>query len=285
MSQPHGKTFPDPKDWIGKSTTSTEVASAPPVARIAATVGIPAPASREGDRLPPGWHTAYFTPLHGPDRMRHDGSAGAGALAPPYPLARQRVGLDRAEYPGDIRIGDAMTRTSTLADIQVEETTAGPVVRQFIRNEISTSRGLAVVELREMILFDKTRPADPPPPSLPVPVWKKSFTPDPILLFRFSAVRFNSHRVHYDREFAMKEEGLPGLIVQASMLSFLMSEMCRTEMKGRSLRIFNPRTLHPVYDTGPFHILGAPETGGHRATLWVIDPQGLLAMTADAIFE
>ncbi|MFM9972131.1 MAG: hypothetical protein ACKVQK_27435 [Burkholderiales bacterium] len=279
------KTLPDFSSWIGRSSTASEIASAAPIARIAATFGMTPPAKHQGDRLPPGWHTAYFTPQHGPDKMRPDGSAGAGALAPSFDLARQRVGLDRAEYPGEIRIGDVLTRTASLADIKIEETPDGPVVRQFLKNEISTPRGLAVVELREMILFDDKRPVDPPLPPLPEAQWKKTVTPDAILLFRFSAVRFNSHRVHYDREFAMREERLPGLIVQASMLSFLLSEMCRTEMKHRTLRVFNPRTRFPVYDTGPFTLCGAPSSDDLGSTLWVIDAQGAVAMIATAEFS
>lgn len=284
MSQAPGKIFPDPKDWIGKSTTSTEIAGAAPIARMAATFGIAPPAAQDGDPLPPGWHPAYFTPLHGPDRMRADGSAGAGALSPPIPLSRQRVGLDRAEYPGEICIGDAMTRTASLAGLEILNAPAGTVVRQLIRNEISTERGLAVVELREMIFFDETRPPDSPLPPLPEAVWKKTITPDPILLFRFSALRFNSHRVHYDRDFAMKEENLPGLIVQASLLSFMLSEMCRSEMKGRTLKVFNPRTRHPVYDNGQFTLCGSPDASGDTATLWVIDAAGETAMIANAEF-
>jgi 3-methylfumaryl-CoA hydratase len=284
MNDAAKKIFPDPRDWVGKSTTSTELATAAPIARIAATFGMAPPAVRDGDALPPGWHTAYFTPLHGPDRMRADGSAGAGALAPPIPLARQRVGLDHAEYPGEIRLGDQMTRTSRLAGLEILEAPTGTVAKQLIRNEITTSRGLAVVEIREMILYDENRPPDAPLPPLPQAVWKKTVTPDPILLFRFSAVRFNSHRVHYDRDFALGEEGLPGLIVQASLLSFMMSEMCRNEMKGRALKVFKPRTRHPVYDTGPFTLCGAPDAGGRSATLWVIDPEGATAMIATAEF-
>ena len=81
---------------------------------------------------------------------------------------------------------------------------------------------------------------------------------------------------------AMREEGLPGLIVQASMLSFMMSEMCRTRITSRALKVFNPRTLHPVYDTGPFTIHGAPSEDERSASLWVIDPNGGVAMTASA---
>ena len=110
------------------------------------------------------------------------------------------------------------------------------------------------------------------------------FRSDPILLFRFSAVRFNSHRVHYDRDYAMKEEGLPGLIVQASMLSFMMSEMCRSKMPQRRLAVFNPRTRHPVYDNGAFTLCGAPGADGRTGQWWVLDAAGTVAMTAEAEF-
>ena len=105
-----------------------------------------------------------------------------------------------------------------------------------------------------------------------------------MLLFRYSAIRFNSHRIHYDREYVTEIEGCPGLIVQGSLISQLMQEMCRANMPDATLIGFSFRTLKPLYDTGPFVICGAPDEGGGSAALWLLDSDGALAVTATADF-
>lgn len=263
--------------FIGRSATATEVATAPPIARLAATLGISAPASAPGDVLPPGWHGAYFGPALGPENLRPDGQAAV----PPIPLRRYRIGLDRAEFLGTLRIGDEMSRVSRIADISIAERAEGPVVSLVQRNEISGPRGLAVVEERESIYFDDVPPAATPLRELPEPQWRRVVEPDAILLFRYSALRFNSHRVHYDRDFAVKEEGLPGLIVQAALVAQLLLEMCRTTLPTRRIAAFAPRTRHPIYDTGPFTLCGAAAANERSATMWALDGLGSPALIGD----
>ena len=265
------------KSYIGRSATASDVATAPPIARLAATLGVPAPASAAGDVLPPGWHSVYFGPALGPDSLRADGQ---GAL-PPVPLRRFRIGLDRAEFPGELRIGDEMTRVSRIAEVSIVERPDGPVVRLIQRNEISGPRGLAVVEERESIYFDHTPPAAAPPVRLPEPRWRNVVQPAPILLFRYSALRFNSHRVHYDREFALREEGLPGLIVQAALVAQLLLEMCRTALPSRRILAFSPRTRHPIYDTGAFTLCGSPAADERSALMWALDAAGSPALIGE----
>ena len=248
--------------------------TAPPIARLAATLGVAPPASGPGDALPPGWHGVYFGPALAPQNLRPDGQAAL----PPIPLRRFRIGLDRAEFPGTLRIGDAMTRTSTIADLTVTERSEGPLVRLMQRTEISSARGLAVIEERESIYFDEAPPAVTPAPELPRPQWRRDVAPDAILLFRYSALRFNSHRVHYDRDFALREERLPGLIVQAALISQLLLEMCRTSLPARRIAAFALRTRHPIYDTAPFTLCGTPAADQRSATMWALDAEGSVAL-------
>ncbi len=273
-------TLRDLSALIGRSATSTELAAAAPVARMAATLGVDPPASAHGDVLPAGWHGVYFGPLLAAKNLRLDGQSAL----PPVPLRKFRIGLDRAQFPGDLRLGDEMKRISTIAKVAIEERVEGPVVRIVQRNEISGSRGLAVVEEREILYFDDHPPATAPAPALPRPVWRRIVEPDPVLLFRYSALRFNSHRVHYDRDFAMKEEGLPGLIVQAALIAQLLIELCRAMLPARRIASFSPVTRHPIYDTGPFTLCGAPSPDRHSATLWALDPDEAPALVGDVAF-
>jgi len=269
------------KSWVGRSVTASETVTAPPVARLAATLGMPAPASGPGDPLPPGWHVLYFLPVYGPDKMREDGSPAGGGVSPPVPLPRYRLGLDASEFPGTLRIGDELQRTTRIADLSVGETAGEPMVTMIQRSEIEGPRGVAVREEREFIYFGERPPALAPMPALPAAVWRRVVTPNPVLLFRYSALRFNSHRVHYDRDYAVKKEGLPGLIVHSTLVWQLLLELCREALPERRIVAFGPRTRHPLYDTGPFTLCGAPD-GQDRALLWALDAAGSVAMTAEA---
>jgi 3-methylfumaryl-CoA hydratase len=265
------------RDFVGRSASSVEVASLTPVLKLAATLGITPPAKAAGDPLPPGWHTVYFPPLYGPDAMRPDGQSTGSAWSPKVPLERHRLGLDRAEFHAPVRIGEELKRVATTKDVRIEERAEGPLVTVLVRHEISGPGGLAVVEERESIYYDSAPPALSPLKDLPEARWRRVIEPTPVLLFRFSAVRFNSHRVHYDRDYAVNVEGLPGLIVHATLLSTLLLELLRESFPGRPVLAFAPRTRHPVCDTGKFTLCLAP-AGSDAATLWVIDAQGSVAM-------
>jgi 3-methylfumaryl-CoA hydratase len=155
------------------------------------------------------------------------------------------------------------------------------------RNSISNSRGLAVVEERDMVMLSETRAegTSTTPPAVPAQAtWQQVVEPNPPLLFRFSAIRFNCHRIHYDRDYVTKVEKLPGLVVQSSLTSQLMIEMCRRELPTRRLASFGFQSVRQIYDTGKFTIAGTPSADGREATLWALDPDGKLAMIATAKF-
>jgi 3-methylfumaryl-CoA hydratase len=269
------------KDWVGRSVTASETVTAPPVARLAATLGMPVPASKPGDPLPPGWHVLYFLPAYGPDRMREDGSPAGGGVSPPVPLPRYRLGLDACEFPGTLRIGDDLRRTTRISDLSVGGTADAPLVTMIQASEIAGPRGIAVREEREFIYFGERTPPPAPVPALPAVAWSRVVTPTPVLLFRYSALRFNSHRVHYDRDYAVQKERLPGLIVHSTLVWQLLLELCREALPERHVVAFRPHTRHPVYDIGPFTLCGAPQ-GEDSALFWALDPGGSVAITAEA---
>jgi len=220
--------------------------------------------------------------------MRTDGQASSGGIVPPIPLPRRRIGGTRVSFHEPLRIGDEVARKTEIADIQIDDGPAGAQVTIIERNSMSTSRGLCVVEERDMVMLSETR-ADAAPkaaPSVPPSAqWQQVIEPNPPLLFRFSAIRFNSHRIHYDRDYVTKVEKLPGLVVQSSLISQLLMEMCRRELPAKRMTQFDFQNLRSVYDTGgKFSLNGMPSPDGRAAALWAIDGQGNVAMMATAKF-
>jgi 3-methylfumaryl-CoA hydratase len=276
----------DLKKYIGKSDRAGDVVASSAMLKIAAALGMENPAAAKGDPIPPGWYGAFFPPSHGPAEMRPDGQPSGGGIAPPVPLPRRRLGGVRMSFHDPLRIGDEITRITEIADVKVEEDGTAATVTVIERNSISNPRGLAVVEERDLLFLNEEAAArKSAAPSAPAEAaWRRTVEPNPVLLFRFSAIRYNSHRIHYDRDYVTKVEKLPGLVVQGTLISQLLLEMCRAEMPGRQVSFFGYQAARQIYDTGPFTIAGAPAAAGREAALWALDADGNLAMTATAKF-
>jgi len=276
------------KSYIGRSETATDVVTASMLVKFAATLGLENPSLEKGSPIPPGWYGGLFPASHRPDKMRTDGQASGGGIAPPIPLPRRRIGGTRVSFHEPLRIGDDVTRKTEIADIQIDDGSSGAMVTVIERNSLSTGKGLCVVEERDMCMLSEAR-ADAAPKSTPaVPAeakWQQVIEPNPPLLFRFSAIRFNSHRIHYDRDYVTKVEKLPGLVVQSSLISQLLMEMCRRELPTRRMTNFDFQNLRSVYDSGgKFTLAGSPAADGRAATLWALDGEGKLSMLATAKF-
>jgi 3-methylfumaryl-CoA hydratase len=271
------------KGYVGRTVTASDIVTAAGIAQLAATFGRDPPARMKGDPIPPGWHGPFFVPTHGPQNMRVDGQPADGFL-PRIPLPIQRLRGETTRFPGTLYIGDEMTRISEIAEIDIdEEVDGGPVVSLMFRQTISGPSGVAVIEERRFLYFGTDHRLDTSTP--PVPdghVWERVIEPDPVTLFRFSAIRFNSHRIHYDRAYAVETEGHPGLIVQGTLINHLLVEMARDGGQGAPLSQFDFRIHKPIYDTGPFTLRGTLTDTG--AALWALDADGVLSMTGDAVY-
>ena len=275
------------KSYIGKKETATDVVTASAMLKFAAALGQENPPMDKGAPIPPGWYSAFFPPSHRPSQMRLDGQASGGGIVPPIPLPRRRIGGTRVAFHEPLRIGDEITRVTEIADIRIDDGPNGAMATVVERNSISSSRGLSVVEERDMVMLSEKRAEAAPstPPAAPAEAaWRQVIEPNPPLLFRFSAIRFNSHRIHYDRDYVTKVEKLPGLVVQSSLVSQLMIEMCRKELPAQRLASFDFKGFRQIYDTGSFTIAGNPSADGREAQLWALDGDGRLAMTATAKF-
>jgi 3-methylfumaryl-CoA hydratase len=274
----------DLQRFVGNSETSEDVITASQVGRLAVTLDVDHPAPNKGDAVPPGWHGVFFPALVPFERLRSDGQPAGGGVTPSVSLPRRRLVGVRGKYLDALRVGDEVTKLTEVAEIKIEEFGAGPTARVTVRETISSPRGTAVIDERDVLFFDESGPGDIDEPFLPPssPAWQRTYESDPVMIFRLSAVRFNSHRVHYDRDYTTKEEGYPGLLVPVTLVSFLMMEMCRAEAPDRQLTSFSYQSEKPVFDLGPYKIFGAPEEDA--VTMWTTDYQNDLAVTATARF-
>ena len=276
------------KSYIGKSETATDVVTASTMVKFAATLGLENPPLDKGSAIPPGWYGGLFPASHRPDKMRTDGQASGGGIAPPIPLPRRRIGGTRVSFHEPLRIGDDVMRKTEIADLQIDDGPSGAQVTIIERNSLSTSHGLCVVEERDMVMLSEARADAAPKTSPAIPAeakWQQVIEPNPPLLFRFSAIRFNSHRIHYDRDYVTKVEKLPGLVVQSSLISQLLMEMCRRELPAKRMTNFDFQNLRSVYDSdGNVTLHGKPTNDGREATLWAVNGKGNLAMLVTAKF-
>lgn len=272
------------QQFVGNSETKNDVVTASQVGRLAVTLDVDHPAPNEGDAVPFGYQGVFFPGLARYGRLRGDGQPQGGGVAPTVPLPRRRLVEVRGEFHEPLRIGDAVTKVTEVAKIDVGDFGTGPTVTVTVRESISTPRGLAIVDERDVLFFGEDGPGDIARPfEIPGEYdWRRDYESDPVMIFRLSAVRFNSHRIHYDRDYAVKEEGYPGLVVPITLISMQMMEMCRLEAPGRTLARFAYVSEKPVYDLGPYAIFARLE--GDDITLWGTDYAGDLAVTASAAF-
>ena len=164
------------KSYIGKSEKATDVVTASAMLKFAATLGQENPPMDKGAPIPPGWYGGFFPASHRPSQMRLDGQSSGGGIVPPIPLPRRRIGGTRVTFNEPLRIGDEITRVTEIADVKVDDGPSGAMVTVIERNSISNSRGLAVVEERDMVMLSEQRAEAAPatPPTVPAEAtWKQ----------------------------------------------------------------------------------------------------------------
>jgi len=281
------------REWAGHKVAAHDVVAAAPVAAMMATFGRGGPPPGDGDPLPPLWHGLFCTPKLPPDRLGPDGLAKDEALLPAIAdFPHKLFAGARFRFQAPVLIGEPITRESEVMGFEAKDGRSGPLIFARIEHRISGPRGLAAVEENDIVY----RPAGGSggggtggaPAARPAPpgqaVWSRTVDPDPVLMFRHSALTFNSHRIHYDRRYAVETLGMPGLLVQAMLIARLMLELAHDRRPDAAVTGFSFRSGKPLYDTAPFVLAGAPAADGRSATLWAADADGGIAMTATADF-
>jgi 3-methylfumaryl-CoA hydratase len=273
-------------DWIGKIETRSDAVGVGPVAALSATLDREDPPPQLGDPLPPLWHWLFFLDRYRASELAPDGHARRGGLLPPIPLPRRMWAGSRLEFHHPLRIGDQMTRESRVIDIKEKLGRSGPLVFVFMRHEISNEAGLAITEEHDIVYRDHG-PAAPVQPASADAAWELTIQPDDVLLFRYSALTFNGHRIHYDRRYATEVEGYPGLVVHGPLIATLLMDLLRRNLPAANVARFSFRAVSPLFynepDTGPFTVCGKPD--GDTIALWAKDAAGNLAMSAEALIS
>jgi 3-methylfumaryl-CoA hydratase len=278
------------KDWIGKSETIADIATATPYAALSATLDRPPERPPAGTPLPALWHWLYFLPLARQSEIGPDGHAKRGGFLPPVPLPRRMWAGSQFEFHKPLRIGDALTRTSTIADVAEKSGRTGPLVFVKVRHEIrrNDDTDVALTEFHDIVYREAPKPDDVAPPPKAAPSespWERKWVPDDVLLFRYSALTFNGHRIHYDRRYVTEVEGYPGLIVHGPMIATLLLDLLRHQMPEAEVARYEFRAVRPMFDINHFFVCGAPQGDGKTFRLWARDHEGWLAMDATAVIR
>lgn len=276
-------------DWIGRSETVSDVIAAPPYAALSATLDRPAERPAPGTPLPALWHWLYFLPLHRQSEIGPDGHARRGGFLPPIPLPRRMWAGSQFQFHRPLRIGDAVTRVSTIEAIAEKSGRTGPLVFVKVRRDITRQgdAGIALTEYHDIVYRQTASATDTPPPLPPPgdPAWEKRWTPDDVLLFRYSALTFNGHRIHYDRRYATETEGYPGLVVHGPLIATLLLDLLRHQQPDAEVAAFTFKAVRPIFDIGAFTVGGKPAGDGKTVHLWAKDHADWLAMEATAVIR
>lgn len=271
--------------WIGRREIRTDVISPGPVAALSATLGYPRSRAAQGELLPPLWHWIFFLALPAASELDSDGHARRGGFMPPVPLPRRMWAASDVDFLASVRVGDTIERVTRIEGIQHKQGRSGELVFVTLLHELLRG-GKPVIREQQRLVYRAAAAAVIEPRALPAapapPQWSDSITPDPILLFRYSALTFNSHRIHYDRDYAMKDEGYDGLVVQGPLTAMLLLDSLQQEVPDMRLKSFSFRGIRPLVDGSPVRLQGC--RGEKSAQLWALDANGALAMTASTTF-
>ena len=273
------------REWIGKSETREDRITLTPMAALSATLDRDDPFPRDGDPLPPLWHWLYFLPLHRESELGADGHPKRGGFIPPVPLPRRMFAGGRQQFHKPLRAGDAISRVSLVADVTHKMGRNGPLVFVLVRHEISTREGLALVEEHDIVYREHSRPGEGAAQPQPAPAdapWSREIRADAVMLFRYSALTFNPHRIHYDLRYCTDVEGYSGLVVHGPLIATALADLLRRNLPDARVTNFSFRAVRPIFDTHPFSVHGRLESGNKTVKLWAKDHEGWLCMEATA---
>jgi len=274
--------------WIGRTRSVQDFLSPWPAKALIATLDERDDEPRMGDPLPPLWHWLYFLEAAPASAIGPDGHGERGEFLPPITLPRRMWAGSRFRFDGPpLRIGDTARRLSAIKSIEPKTGATGAMVFVTVEHTLSGPQGTALVEEHDIVYREAARPGEAAREPRPAPTDStaaRTIVPDPVLLFRFSALTFNGHRIHYDQPYVTGVEGYPGLIVHGPLLGLLQIELARRANTGRTPATFEFRALSPAFAGAPFTVAARREGDGSFTT-WIAGAKGGLAQQGKVTFR
>jgi 3-methylfumaryl-CoA hydratase len=270
-------------DWVGGTEEAEELIALAPVQAAAATLDDTATEFTVGSPLPPLWQWFFFLPRVAQSRLGPDGHPQRAGFMPPVELPRRMFAGARVRFLRSLVIGKPAHRRSVIRTVSEKEGRTGRLVFVTVAHALCQGGATCVEEEQDIVYREAGAAVDAPVPRelAPAPAgsWTRMVVPDPTLLFRFAALTFNAHRIHYDRTYATTAEGYPGLVVQGPLTAVLLMELVRCHAR-RPVAAFTFRARAPLFDLAPFRLIGTPV--GDRIDLEAQGPDGATALAATA---
>lgn len=277
----------DLDDWIGKSVYSKDTLDLWRGLAMKAALEDDVVRIDHGAPLPPLWHWLYFLEARPRSALGRDGHPAVGGFLPPVSLPRRMWAGGRLTFLEAFQFGEHAVKRSTIQTIDAKMGRTGPLCFVTVRHDYNCAQALCIREEQDLVYREDPHPNQPKPIYKPADMGAdrvRVFEPDPVLLFRYSALTFNGHRIHYDHDYARDVEGYRGLVVHGPLLATLLADMgaafAREAVSGGQLSAFSYRGHKPVICDQPFRIMGRSD--GREAKLWIADDAGDLCMSAEA---
>lgn len=274
------------QQWVGREEQNNDQIHSSVMEAMAAALDLES-APAVGDPLPPGWQWLFFNPKVRRSELGVDGHPAKGGFLPPVELPRRMWAGSRISYLADLPVEAHATKSSRILKVTNKTGRAGALCFVTVAHSISHDGIECIREEQDIVYKEATPPGAPPAPTPKrhddEATWSQDFVADTTLLFRYSALTFNGHRIHYDLPYAREEEGYPGLVVHGPLTATLLQDFAVTHGDGRRLAEFNFRGVVPLFADRTFQ-LEAREDGEGGLALWARGPQGELAMSATARF-
>lgn len=287
LPNPANATSEDYSEYVGRKESRSAFIDPDRVAALANTFDLPSPPV-EGDDLPAGWHWIFFNPFVRRSELGSDGHPRKGGFLPDVGLPRRMWAGGRLSYLIPLAIGERAERVSEIMSVTPKSGKAGRLVFVTVRHRVMAGGDICVEEEQDIVYREPPQPsaAAPAPQSAPERAeWSETITPDPVLLFRYSALTSNGHRIHYDTPYARTEEGYPDLVVHGPLISSLLQGLARRARPDRRLARFDFRAVSPLFVNRLFKIEGAKSEAGDTHRFWAKGLENNLAMTAEAWFD
>lgn len=287
LSNPANAALDDYSEYVGRKESRSAFIDPERVAALASTFDMLSPPS-EGDALPAAWHWIFFNPFVRRSELGSDGHPRKGGFLPDVGLPRRMWAGGRLNYLSPIEIGSTAERISEIVSVTPKSGKAGRLVFVTVRHRIMIGDQVCVEEEQDIVYREPPQPGAAAPASQSAPggaEWSETITPDPVLLFRYSALTSNGHRIHYDTPYARTEEGYPDLVVHGPLISSLLQGLAQRSRPELRLVRFDFRAVSPLFVGRSFEIEGATSETGDAHCFWAKGPENKLAMTAEAWFE